>query len=84
MGGSVALEFSITHPQSTRSLILAGVGTGSTDPIPFRRKCEEFAARLEREGIESLRDYPRGPQRVQLLRKRPGVWQEFADQFMHL
>ena len=82
MGGGVALQFSFTHPERIRSLILAGVGTGSTDPAPFRRRCQEIAQRLETEGIESLRDYPRGPQRVQLLRKSPAVWNQFADQFM--
>ena len=84
MGGGVALQYSFTHPQRTRSLILAGIGTGSTDPVQFRLRCQEFAERLEVEGIESLRDYTRGPQRVQLQRKCPDVWQEFADQFMRL
>jgi len=84
MGGGVALQFGFMHPERTRSLILAGTGTGSTDPAPFRRRCQELAQRLETEGIESLRDYPRGPQRVQLLRKSPAVWNEFADQFMRL
>ena len=84
MGGTVALQFGLTHPQSTRSLILVGVGTGSADPIPFRRRCEEIAADLEARGMESLRDYVRGPQRVQFMRKNPAAWKEFADQFWKL
>ena len=84
MGGPVALQFSFTHPESVSSLILAGVGTGSTEPGPFRRRSHAVAAELEAKGMEALKDYLRGPQRVQLLRKRPAVWQEFADQFMAL
>jgi pimeloyl-ACP methyl ester carboxylesterase len=84
MGGPVALQFSFTHPGSVCSLILAGVGTGSAEPGLFRRRCQEIAAELEAKGMEALKDYLRGPQRVQLLRKCPAVWQDFADQFMAL
>lgn len=84
MGGPVALQFNFTHPERVCSLILAAVGTGSTEPGPFRRRCQEIAAELEANGMEALKDYLRGPERVQLLRKRPAVWQEFADQFMAL
>ncbi|MBI4479145.1 MAG: alpha/beta hydrolase [Acidobacteria bacterium] len=84
MGGPVALQFCFTHPERVRSLILAGVGTGSVEPGLFRSRCQQIATELEAIGMEALKDYLRGPERVQLLRKRPAVWQEFADQFMGL
>ncbi len=81
MGGNVALNFGLTYPQMARSLIVAGTGTGSTDPELFRNRLDEFARCLETEGMAGLADYTRGPQRVQLLRKHPKGWQEFADYF---
>jgi len=80
MGGSVALNFALQYPERVRSLMIAGVGTGSANPDLFRQRSIEFARRLETEGIATMADYPRGPQRVQLLRKSPKRWQEFADQ----
>ncbi|MCH7911962.1 MAG: alpha/beta hydrolase [Deltaproteobacteria bacterium] len=81
MGGSTALNFGLTYPHMARSLIVAGTGTGSSDPELFRKRLEEFARRLEVEGMAGLADYTRGPQRIQLLRKDPKGWREFADYF---
>lgn len=82
MGGSVALNFALTYPSMARSLVVAGVGTGSASPENFRTRVKEFAQRLETDGMASMADYPRGPQRVQLLRKAPERWQQFADHFL--
>ncbi len=81
MGGSTALNFGMTYPHMARSLIVAGTGTGSSDPELFRKRLEEFARRLEVEGMAGLGDYTRGPHRIQLLRKDPKGWREFADYF---
>ena len=81
MGGNVALNFGVTHPQKTRALIVAGTGTGSTDPEAFRKRAGEFAERIEAKGMDGMSGYAKGPARVQLLRKDPHGWQEFADQF---
>jgi len=83
MGASVALNFGLAYPSIARSLVLAGIGTGSTDPALFRSRIQEFARRLETEGMSSMSDYPRGPERVQLLRKDAKGWEEFADHFLH-
>ena len=80
MGGNVALNFALTYPQMTRSLIVAGTGSGSTDPEAFRRRVNEFAERMEAEGMAAMSEYSRGPARVQLLRKDPEGWEEFARQ----
>ena len=81
MGGNVAMNFGLTHPERATSLIVAGAGTGSDEPESFRRRVNELADRMDAGGMEAMSDYTRGPSRVQLLRKDPRGWQEFADQF---
>ena len=81
MGGNVALNFGLTYPQMASSLVVAGTGTGSVEPEEFRRRLDELAERMESEGMAAMSDYTRGPARVQLLRKDPRGWREFADQF---
>ncbi len=82
MGGNVALNFGLTYPQMARSLVVAGTGTGSTDPDLFRKRVEEMARQLEARGMAALSDYVRGPARVQLQRKDPRGWQEFVEHLM--
>lgn len=75
MGGGVALSFGLAHPDMARALIVAGAGTGSTDPERFARQCEEFASRIQREGMATWAEgYAAGPTRVQLQRKHPRAW----------
>lgn len=82
MGAATALHFGLQHPEMARSLVIAGVGTGSTDPELFREQCERFAAILDEQGMEGMRDYTAGGTRVQFRRKDPHGWQEFADLFL--
>jgi pimeloyl-ACP methyl ester carboxylesterase len=82
MGGNVALNFGLKYPRMAKSLIVAATGSGSTDPEAFKRQVEDLARGLEGEGMSALSDYIRGPARIQLLRKDPDGWQEFADQFL--
>ena len=81
MGGNVALNFGLSHPQMASSLIVAGTGTGSVEPETFRRRLNEIADQMEAEGMAAMSDYTLGPARVQLQRKDPKGWREFADQF---
>ena len=81
MGGNVALNFGLTYPQKAKTLIVAGTGTGSTDPDAFRKRAGEFADQMEAGGMQAMAGYTGGPARVQLLRKDPRGWKEFADQF---
>jgi pimeloyl-ACP methyl ester carboxylesterase len=85
MGGSIALNFGLAHPERVRALVLAGVGTGSADRAQFVREFGALADRFEREGVEAVaREYLRGPTRIQLLRKNPAMWQRFHDDFVAL
>jgi pimeloyl-ACP methyl ester carboxylesterase len=78
MGGSTTLHFGIRHPEMAKALIIAAAGSGSTNPDEFRSNSRALADRLDAEGAAGLRDYAVGPARVQLRRKDPTGWQEFA------
>jgi pimeloyl-ACP methyl ester carboxylesterase len=82
MGGSVALNFGLTHPDRARSLIVAGTGTGCTDPDVFRAAVRRYADLLEAKGMSAMREYARSDTRAQLLRKDAGAWKRFFDGFM--
>jgi len=80
MGGYAVLLFGLRHPEMARSLVIAGCGSGSDDPVGFRRDAEELAQRIERDGMAVVGSaYARGPTRVQFMRKDPQGWQEFVD-----
>jgi pimeloyl-ACP methyl ester carboxylesterase len=78
MGGATTLHFGIRHPEMARALIIAAAGSGSTNPEEFRETSRALADRLEREGGAGFSDYAIGPARVQLRRKDPSGWEEFA------
>ena len=82
MGGAVALNFSIAHPQMAKGVIVAAAGSGS-DPgnrDKWLADGQALAGRLLSEGMEAVaKDYARTPVRVQLLRKDPKGWQEFYE-----
>ena len=79
MGGSTTLHFGIRHPEMAKALIIAAAGSGSTNPDEFRANSRAMADRLDAEGSAGMREYSLGPSRVQLKRKDPSGWQEFAD-----
>lgn len=83
MGGNVALNFALAHPEMAQAVVVAGTGTGSTDRQRFEVELEQLARRFETAGVEAVaRSYARGPTRLQLLRKDPEGWQEFYDGFL--
>lgn len=80
MGGSVALAFAIAHPEMTKALIVAGTGTGATNPGRFSKEADAVATRIETEGIKPwAEEYARGSTRVQFLRKDPAGWEVFRQ-----
>ncbi|MEE2700891.1 MAG: alpha/beta hydrolase [Chloroflexota bacterium] len=83
MGGSIALNFGLTHPEMCKGLIVAGAGTGSTDTERFARETSAVADRLETEGISQwAAEYAEGPTRVQLKRKNPKGWETFRNSLL--
>ncbi len=80
MGGNVALNFCIAHPEMAKALVTAATGSGTTDREAFVNRREDFARRLETEGIKAATErYTCEPNRIQLLRKDPKSGQEFLE-----
>ena len=82
MGGTLALNFGLTHPHMAKSLIIAAAGTGSTDADAWRENVLARAQSMESEGMAAMEDYSQGEARVQLRRKDPRGYREFQDQFL--
>jgi len=65
MGGNIALNLALVHPEAVSALILCDTGVGSEDPAGFRARCEEFARAAE--------------QRIEAFCESALAWQVFAD-----
>ena len=79
MGGSVALNFGIAHPEMAKSLIVASAGSGSTNRDTFLSTGQSMADRLLSEGMVPVaKDYGTTNIRVQLRRKDPIGFETFA------
>jgi len=85
MGGSIALNFGLAHPDRIRALVLAGTGTGSIDKAQNTRDFGPIADRFLTDGPAKVgEDYLRGPTRIQLLRKNPAAWKKLYAEFSEL
>ena len=82
MGGTLALNFGLTHPEMAKSLIIAAAGSGSTDVEAWRENVAEQSRGMEEHGMRFMDGYSRGEARVQLQRKDPRGYREFSDQFL--
>ena len=82
MGGSLALNFGLAHPEMAESLIIAAAGSGSTDVDAWRENVAQRSRGMEEQGMAFMDDYSQGEARVQLCRKDPRGYREFADQFL--
>lgn len=82
MGGNVALNFGIAHPEMCRALVVAGCGAGTVNREEEIAAFEETARRLEQEGMRAVAEfYARGPTRQPFMYKDPRGWQEFFEHF---
>ena len=80
MGGNVALNFGIAHPEMTRALIMVASGAGTTGRDTLVPSLEDLARQLEAAGWKTMAEqYAQGPSRIQYKRKDPHGWQEFVD-----
>jgi pimeloyl-ACP methyl ester carboxylesterase len=78
MGGNIALNLALAHPESVRALVLCDTGAGSEDPGSFRARCVEYAEATQR-GMEGFfdkmmlwdvfADFAKGPREAALLRE---------------
>jgi pimeloyl-ACP methyl ester carboxylesterase len=78
MGGNVALNFGIHHPDVASSLIVAGCGSGTIDRERFVREYSDLADQVERRGIGILVERFGTLATRQVFRaKDPRGWDEF-------
>jgi pimeloyl-ACP methyl ester carboxylesterase len=78
MGGNMARDFALAHPELTRSLIMVGAGAGSVNRDEFLAAQAATAAALEREGIGALlRNLETTPARAAFRAKDPRGFAEF-------
>jgi len=83
MGGNIALNFGIVHPEMAKAIIVAATGAGTTDHEQFVAEAEQVAQLYETEGVKAVAELlTRKTPRVQLLRKDPKGWQEFYEDFV--
>jgi pimeloyl-ACP methyl ester carboxylesterase len=56
MGGNIALNFALRHPDRVSSLVVSGTGSGSDDQKPFIERTHGWAETAERDGMEAFAD----------------------------
>lgn len=72
MGGNIALNFALAHPDRVNSLVVSGTGSGSDDRETFLTRTLDWAETAERQGMQAFAD------KVLLN----GVFSEFANRGM--
>lgn len=83
MGGNIALNFGIAHPEMAKALIVAATGSGTTNREAFEIRMNDLIHRLETGGMEAIAErYLVEPNRVQLPRKDPKGSLEFREGFL--
>jgi pimeloyl-ACP methyl ester carboxylesterase len=56
MGGNIALNFALAHPERVRALIVADTGAGSDETAEWIGDARTFAAALDGGGVEAFAD----------------------------
>jgi len=56
MGGNIALNFALAHPDMVSALVVADTGAGSDDTADWVRDVHAFARTLDRDGMEAFAD----------------------------
>lgn len=79
MGGNVALNYGIQHPERCLGLIVAGCGSGSTERSVFETKAERMLEVIATEGMGGLHRWMESdPTRIQLKEKDPLGWEDLG------
>jgi pimeloyl-ACP methyl ester carboxylesterase len=82
MGAYAALRFGMKYPQKARSLVIAGVGSGSpsADREAFSAKCRRQAEVFRQQGSAvAAQEIGVAPTRIGLKHKDPLGWQQFME-----
>jgi len=80
MGGNTALNLGSYYPEMLRGLVIAGTGTGSDEPLQFRKDVNELADKFEIQGMMVMAEnYANSPTRLPLKNKNIQKWKEFRN-----
>ena len=78
LGGGLALNFGIRHPQLAESLVICGAGSGTVGREEFLKATAASADLYEKEGAEAkARNFAETPTRRAFREKDPRGWAEF-------
>jgi len=81
MGGNVARDFALAHPEMLQSLIMVGAGAGTVNREQYLAGHAAGAAALDRDGQAArLKSFDALPQRASFKRKDPRGFAEFLRQ----
>jgi len=79
MGGNVAVNYGMQHPERCLGLVVAGCGSGSTDRSGFEAKALSMLAVIAAEGMAGLHRWMESdPTRIPLKEKDPLGWEELG------
>lgn len=79
MGGNVAVNYGMQHPERCLGLVVAGCGSGSTDRASFEAKAESMLAVIANEGMPGLHRWMESdPTRLPLKEKDPMGWEQLG------
>ena len=81
MGGNVALNFALTHPERCLTTVVAGCGAGTVGREQFERDNDRVVHYLRTYGMAAFATmYADGAARVTFKRKDPAGWELFRRQ----
>jgi pimeloyl-ACP methyl ester carboxylesterase len=79
MGGNVALNFGIQHPDRCTGLVIAGCGSGSSSRAVFESKAAAMLDVIDEMGMAALHRHMEGDStRLPLAKKDPAGWEDFG------
>ncbi|MBT4072340.1 MAG: alpha/beta hydrolase [Chloroflexi bacterium] len=82
MGAYTTIGFGLTYPEMSKSLIVAGAGSGSEDVEKFHQNSADYADQMDSGGMEAMAKYVGGDTRARFRHKDPAGYALFEELFM--
>ena len=78
MGAYSAVHFALNHPERALGIVLAGIGSGSSNVEEYRAEIRSLSDKLREDGMEAMsKPLAFAPSRIQLHNKDFRGWSEF-------
>jgi len=85
MGGSVALNLALNHPERCASVVIAGAGIDHGDSKQNEREVERLVNILNTQGMQAfVASYRDTPSHHAFRRKDPKGWREYNQRFLDM